>query len=605
MNTRQLDVSTVCEILEGRGLMTTDQRMTVQMRAESQRTRLIHERTGGRDPGKRLAKHVEVDPIDIVAAMALPDASSPERPLTADRITEAVAQAANVPFVKIDPLKLNAQLITSTLSRPFARRHNVIPLSLEQGRLTVAVTNPWAPELFDELRRITNFDIVPVLSPRADIQKIITEVYGFRKSVSAAVEQIQRSPDLGNLEQFVQLKRMDEIEATDKHIVNAVEYILHYAFDQRASDIHIEPKRDKASIRMRIDGMLHDIYSVPKAVHPALCSRLKMLARLDIAERRRPQDGRIKTQQGAREVELRLSTLPVAFGEKIVIRIFDPQLLFKDLCELGFPPDELALYETFISRPTGLVLVTGPTGSGKTTTLYSTLLRVASPEVNITTIEDPIEMVVEQFNQVAVHSKIELGFAQALRHILRQDPDIIMVGEIRDGVTAEYAVQAALTGHLVFSTLHTNDTATSVARLIELGVNPYLISSTLTGVVAQRLTRMVCQECRTQRQLTRDETAALDIQLPAGQDQSVVVWEGTGCVTCRNTGLYGRTALVEILPVKDTTRELINQRADAKSIQRAARTDGMLTLREAALRKLAQGQTSFGEVIRVTHDDQD
>lgn len=601
MTAPQLDVSTICDALESQGLMSTEQRITAQSRAEVQKARLHHERADSNSGNRQV--NTEVDAIDIVSSMAVTDATDPDRTLSSERITEAVAHHFGLPYVKIDPLKLNAQLITSTLSRPFARRHNVVPLELEGGMLTVAVTNPLAAELFDELRRITNYKLRVVLSPRADIQKIITEVYGFRKSVKAAVEQISGGHDLGNLEQFIQLKRVDEIEATDKHIVNAVEYILHYAFDQRASDIHIEPKRDRAIVRMRIDGVLHDVYPVPKAVHPAVCSRIKMLARLDIAERRRPQDGRIKTQQSDKEVELRVSTLPTAFGEKIVIRIFDPTLLFKDLGELGFPDEDLVLYEQFIARQTGLVLVTGPTGSGKTTTLYSTLRRVATPEVNITTIEDPIEMVVEQFNQVSVQTKLKLDFSRALRHILRQDPDIIMVGEIRDGETAEYAVQAALTGHLVFSTLHTNDTATSVARLIELGVNPYLISSTLAGVVAQRLMRMVCNECRQQRHLTRDEMAALDIQLPPGQNQPLLVWEGAGCVTCRHTGLYGRTAIVELMSISDTIRQMINAKGDAKEIMRAARTDGMSTLREAAVRKLAQGITSFGEVIRVTSDE--
>ena len=581
--------------------MTTEQRISAESRAEVQKARLIHERSGS-DVGGRRGLLVEVDGIDIVGSMALTDATDPDRRLSGDRITEAIARHFNLPFVKIDPIKLDPALIANTLSRPFARRHNVVALKLEAGVLTVAVTNPLAAELFDELRRITNYEIEIVLSPREDIQKVITDVYGFRKSVSAAVEQISHGADLGNLEQFVRLRRAEDIEATDKHVVNAVEYILHYAFDQRASDIHIEPKRERAIVRMRIDGVLHDIYPVPKAVHPAVCSRLKMLARMDIAERRRPQDGRLKTQKGDREVELRVSSLPVAFGEKIVIRIFDPTLLFKDLGELGFPNEELAHYERFISQQTGMVLVTGPTGSGKTTTLYSTLRQVATPEVNITTIEDPIEMVVDQFNQVAVQSKIELSFAQALRHILRQDPDIIMVGEVRDGETADYAVQAALTGHLVFSSLHTSDTATSVARLIELGVNPYLISSTLVGVVAQRLVRMVCNECRVQRQLTRDEMAALDIQLPPGQERALMVWEGEGCPTCRHTGLYGRSAIVEVMPVSDAIREMINRRADAKEIMRAACSDGMSTLRESAVRKLAQGVTSFAEVVRVTSE---
>jgi general secretion pathway protein E len=599
MTKNPLDVATLCEILESQGLMTTDQRITAQTRADAQKARLLHELSGGT---VNRHFHVEVDSIDIVASMNLQDARSPERRLGHDQITEATARHYKMPYVKIDPLKLDHQLITATLSRPFARRHNVLPLELQDGVLTVAVTNPEAHQLFDELRRITSFKLRVVLSPRPDIQKVITEVYGFRKSVSAAVEQMNRGPDLGNLEQFVRLKRVDEIEATDKHIVNAVEYVLHYAFDQRASDIHIEPKRDNAIVRMRIDGVLHDIYPMPKVVHPAFCSRIKMLSRMDIAERRRPQDGRIKTQQGDREVELRVSTLPVAFGEKIVIRIFDPQLLFKDLSELGFPDHELDLYERFITQPTGMVLVTGPTGSGKTTTLYSTLRRVATSEVNITTVEDPIEMVVDQFNQVSVQSKINLSFANALRHILRQDPDVIMVGEIRDKETAEYAVQAALTGHLVFSTLHTSDTSSSVARLIELGINPYLISSTLNGVVAQRLVRMVCLECRAQRQLTRDELAVLDIKLPPGRERPLIVSEGAGCVTCRHTGLFGRTAIVEVMPMNDTIRQLVNRKADAKEIQRAARADGMATLREAAIRQLAQGTTSFAEVVRVTSE---
>ena len=599
MATHQLDVNTLCEILESQGLMSIEQRITAQTRADTQRSRLVHERYGS---SAERNFNIEIDAIDIISSMNLDDQQHPDRKLAADRMTEAVAKRFNLPYVKIDPLKLDHKLITSTLSRPFARRHNVVPIELESGVLTVAVTNPNSHELFDDLRRITAFDIKVVLSPRADIQRVITEVYGFRKSVNAAVEQMSKGPDLGNLEQFIHLKNVDEIEATDKHVINAVEYVFHYAFDQRASDIHIEPKRDKAIVRMRIDGVLHDIYPMPKVVHPAFCSRIKTLSRMDIAERRRPQDGRIKTQRGDGETELRVSTLPTAFGEKIVIRIFDPQLLFKDLGELGFPDAELKQYGEFISQTTGLVLVTGPTGSGKTTTLYSTLSRVTTPEVNTTTIEDPIEMVVEQFNQVAVQRKIDLSFANALRHILRQDPDIIMVGEIRDAETAEYAVQAALTGHLVFSTLHTADTASSIARLVELGVNPYLVSSTLNGVVAQRLVRMVCRDCKTHRPLTKDELAVLDIKLPAGRERPLMVWEGAGCATCRNTGLYGRTAIVEVMPLTDTVRQLINRKADSKEIMMAAKADGMSTLREGAIRKLAQGITSFSEVIRVTSE---
>jgi general secretion pathway protein E len=468
----------------------------------------------------------------------------------------------------------------------------------------MAVAEPYDEELFDELRRLTRMSIKLVLSPRTDIQRFITEVYGFRRSVARAAKEIAPTIDLGNLEQLVQLGRVDEIEANDQHVVNAVDYILHYAFNQRASDIHIEPKREHSQVRMRIDGVLHDIYRIPKQVHPAMASRIKMLSRLDLAERRRPQDGRFKTNKDGDEVEMRVSTLPVAFGEKIVIRIFDPTILIKNIADLGFEQDSYRQYLEFIERPNGLVLVTGPTGSGKTTTLYSTLRHLSSADVNITSIEDPIEMVIEDFNQIAVQPRIGLDFASVLKHILRQDPDIIMVGEIRDPETANQAIQAALTGHLVVSTLHTNDTPSSITRLLELGLNPFLVSSTLVGVVAQRLVRRVCEKCRVETFLTADEQSLLGIDPPASGDHTLKVWRGEGCVECRGTGLFGRDAIFEMLEVNDNIRDLINNRVDASEIMRAARADGTITLREAAVRKLATGITSFDEVIRITVDEE-
>jgi general secretion pathway protein E len=394
------------------------------------------------------------------------------------------------------------------------------------------------------------------------------------------------------------MKSESEIESSDAHVVRAVEFMLQHAFDCRASDIHIEPKREDSLIRFRIDGVLHDIQRMPKVVHAAVTSRIKTMSRLDIAEKRRPQDGRVKTSRGGQEVELRVATLPVAFGEKVVMRIFDPQVLVQSLSGLGFYPDELHLFNDFISRPHGILLVTGPTGSGKTTTLYSALKVIATREINVTTIEDPIEMVHEDFNQTSVQVKVGITFAAALRHILRQDPDVIMVGEIRDAETAQYAIQAALTGHLVFSSLHTNDAAASISRLADLGVERFLISSTLVGAMAQRLLRRICPHCTAERFLTDEEVTALRLAVPPGK--RVKVKEGEGCFECRGTGYLGRTGIFEILPIDEAIKNLIVAGADAPEIKREAVKNGMRTLRQSALRKLAEGQTTFEEVVRVT-----
>ena len=394
------------------------------------------------------------------------------------------------------------------------------------------------------------------------------------------------------------MKDEAEIESSDQHIVNAVEFMLQHGYDTRASDIHIEPKREDCLIRFRIDGVLHDIQTVPKIVHKAVVSRIKTMSRLDIAEKRRPQDGRVKTQRGGKEIELRVSTLPVAFGEKLVLRIFDPEVLIQDLPSLGFYPDELDLFNNFITRPHGIILVTGPTGSGKTTTLYSALTAISTPELNITTIEDPIEMVSPAFNQTAVNIKAGVTFAAALRHILRQDPDIIMVGEIRDPETAQYSIQAALTGHLVFSTLHTNDAASSITRLIDLGLERYLVTSTLAGAMAQRLVRKVCPHCAEDRYLSGDEIKTLMLSVAPGK--RIKVKSGAGCFECRGTGYLGRTGIFEVLAINDLVKQLILEGADAAKIKREAVTHGMRTLRQSALRKLAEGVTTYEEVMRAT-----
>jgi general secretion pathway protein E len=513
-------------------------------------------------------------------------------------IARALAADAGLPHVRIDTLSLNADLIESKTSRPFAKRHRMIPLEMANGKLRVACANPYDIEGLDAFRRIAGRDLELAVASEPDILKAITEFYGLRHSVKRAERDLTKGIDLGNLEQLVRMKSETEIESSDQHIVNAVEFMLQHAYDTRASDIHIEPKRDSSLLRFRIDGVLHDIQTMPKLVHQAVVSRIKTMSRLDIAEKRRPQDGRVKTTRGGKEIELRVSSLPVAFGEKVVMRIFDPEVLLQDLTGLGFYPEELELFNEFISRPHGIILVTGPTGSGKTTTLYSALKALANREQNITTIEDPIEMVHEEFNQTAVQTKVGITFAGALRHILRQDPDIIMVGEIRDAETAQYAIQAALTGHLVFSTLHTNDAASSITRLVDLEVERFLISSTLIGTMAQRLVRKICSHCAAERHLSAEEANTLRLSVPEGK--RVKVREGQGCFECRATGYVGRTGIFEIMAIDDAVKHLITGGADAPEIKREAVKNGMRTLRQSALRKLAEGVTTFEEVVRVT-----
>jgi general secretion pathway protein E len=400
----------------------------------------------------------------------------------------------------------------------------------------------------------------------------------------------------------VEVRSNDELTNTDEHVVAAVDYLLNYAYEQRASDIHLEPRQEDAAIRFRIDGILHDIETVPYAVHGAITSRVKVMAGMNIAERRRPQDGRIKTQRAEREVELRVSSMATAFGEKIVIRVFDPTVLMADVQDLGLSSGEREQYERWITTPNGLILVTGPTGSGKTTTLYSTLRYLSGAEINITTVEDPIELIDPRFCQVQVNPQIDVTFANALRTILRQDPDVIMVGEIRDAETAQMAVQAALTGHLVFSTVHTRNAAGAVTRLVELGVEPFLLSSVLRGAVAQRLIRRICERCAVEGTLNVDQVNALGLKVPVERRENLKVRWGEGCVDCRQTGLYGRTGVFEMLDVGRRVRTLINEGKDANEIAHAARIEGMEPLREAALRKLADGITTYEEVARLAAD---
>ncbi|MCC6333235.1 MAG: type II/IV secretion system protein [Myxococcales bacterium] len=542
-------------------------------------------------------------PVEVVAAFQVPLPGRQGEVLDQDRVSEAAAQASGLGYRKIDPLKLDMNLAARTVSRPFAQKHCILALEGGGGPaspLTVAVANPFDHELFDNLFRLTSSPIIPVLSARSDILKGVADVYGFKRTLQAAVsEHSETGAGIGNFEQLVQLSTGRELDASDRPVIQAVDHLMRYAFDNRASDIHIEAKREKCTVRLRIDGVLHTAYQLPPQLHLPVVARIKTISRLDISEKRKPQDGRIKVDREGREVEIRVSTLPTAFGEKVVMRIFDPETLVVDIAQLGFDPDEKHVFESWIAEPHGLILVTGPTGSGKTTTLYSALKALAGPDVNVTTIEDPIEMVWEPFNQVQVQPKIGLDFASALRHILRQDPDIIMVGEIRDPETAENAIQSALTGHLVLSTLHTNDSTGAVGRLEDLQVPPFLLSSSLLGVMAQRLLRKNCGACAQPTALTPEQVAALGAPVPL-LPGGVQFKKGAGCVKCRGTGYYGRTAVFEIFNATPEIRDLIARKSSVDVLTAAARSQGMRTLREAAVRKLALGVTAFDEVLRMT-----
>jgi general secretion pathway protein E len=582
----------VLDALTVDGLLTDEQAKEVASQEAAARAR-VQKQQGGGDA------RYSVSPVEVVAAFQVPHPNG-RGVLDEDAVTQAVAKAAGVRYRKIDPLKLDMALATRIASKPFAQKNVLLPLEKQaQGPLVVAVANPFDHELFESLVKLAGGPVEPVLAAKADILKCIQETFGFTRTLARAATDFGSSPTVQNFEQLVSLSGNQELDASDKPIVQAVDYLLRSAFDNRASDIHVEPKRNASMVRFRIDGVLHPIYTLPHNLHAPITSRLKSLGRMDIAEKRRPQDGRIKTEREGREIELRVSSLPTAFGEKMVVRIFDPETLVVDIAQLGFDPDEKGAFESWIAQPHGLILVTGPTGSGKTTTLYSALKALAGPDVNVTTIEDPIEMVWEGFNQVQVQPKVDLDFANALRHILRQDPDVIMVGEIRDAETAENAIQAALTGHLVLSTLHTNDAVGAVARMKDLGVPQFLLASTLLGVMAQRLLRRVCVHCATEVRLAPEQLAALGTPLPL-LPKGVHVMQGQGCVKCRSTGCYGRTGVFEILQVTPQIKELIAAGAPAPALVEMGRTSGFRTLREAAARKLAEGLTPFEEVLRMT-----
>jgi general secretion pathway protein E len=590
----------VCNILINKKLMAANHAKEILRHQKGLLNKIekIREQKLRKSPAEELI-HNPLNIVDVITSLNLSRLDNSELPLDEETIYQALAQEWNIPFYKLDPLKLDLNVVTSSISRSFAMKHLVLPVEVKDGVLKVTTPHPFDLEVLDDISSASQMRVEMVISPKSDVIKLINEFFGFKTSIVAAQDQFGGpTVDLGNLEQYVRLRSVDELPSNDQHIVNAVDHLLIYAFDQKASDIHIEPKRDQTVVRMRIDGVLHTVYKLPKTVHSAITSRIKNLSRMDMAEKRRPQDGRIKTDKGDKEVEIRVSTVPVAFGEKVVMRIMDPDILFQDLDKLGFESLDLDRYQKLIEMPHGILLVCGPTGSGKSTTLYSTLNRIHKPTINITTVEEPIEMVHENFNQIAVQQKIDITFGSILRNILRQDPDVIMIGEMRDFETAENAIQAALTGHLVLSTLHTNDAPTSIMRLLDLGVPHFMLQATLVGILAQRLVRKICNYCKTPAEVDSDQL--LSMGLDVGRSGALKLYHGNGCEKCRGTGYLGRTCILELMPFTESIRKLTVSDADVDAIRIKAREEGMRTLRESAVDKLLKGVTTYQEVLRVT-----
>jgi general secretion pathway protein E len=541
-------------------------------------------------------------PLSAIAHCKLLSAVAPHRLLTLDALCEWLAGRVALPFIRIDPLKVDFTKVADVMSASYAARFNILPVELSATTLVVATAEPFSVEWEAEIAKISRRTIKLVIANPLDIAQYISQFFSLAKSIKNASK--ANGQDLAlrnNFEQLVELgKSNKQVDANDQHVINIVDWLWQYAFEQRASDIHLEPKRELGSVRFRIDGVLHQVYQVPAVVMIAMTARIKLLGRMDVIEKRRPQDGRVKTRTaGGQEIELRLSTLPTAFGEKLVMRIFDPEVVVKTLPELGFPPDDAARWDALTSRPHGIILVTGPTGSGKTTTLYTTLKALATSAVNVCTVEDPIEMVEPAFNQMQVQPGIDLSFADGVRALMRQDPDIIMVGEIRDLATAEMAIQAALTGHLVLSTLHTNDAPSAVMRLLELGVPYYLLEATLIGVMAQRLVRTLCPDCK------RDDGEMTD-ELWAGLkgawklDKPQRIYRPVGCPECRQTGYRGRTGIYELLTISEGFNALMKGNTDLQALRRQSILDGMKPLRVAGALKIIEGLTSAEEVLKIT-----
>src|SRR4051812_30096757 len=527
----------------------------------------------------------------------------PHKLLSLELLSEWLAKRVGMDYLHIDPLKIDFTGVTEIMPSAYATRFHILPVGVNAKEAIIATAEPGLREWEPELARMIKRDIKRVIANPLDIERYQVEFYNLAKSIKGANKTHGGASALSNFEQLVELGKGDkQFDANDAHIVRIVDWLWQYAFEQRASDIHVEPRREQGIVRFRIDGVLHQVYQIPPHVLNAMTSRIKILARMDVVEKRRPQDGRIKTRTlEGEDVELRLSTMPTAFGEKLVMRIFDPEVLVRDFRELGFSDDDKKRWDDMTERPNGIVLVTGPTGSGKTTTLYSTLKTLATPEVNVCTIEDPIEMVEPTFNQMQVQHNIDLGFAEGVRALMRQDPDIIMVGEIRDLETAEMAVQSALTGHLVLSTLHTNDAPSAVTRLLELGVPAYLLNATLNGVMAQRLVRTLCKHCKQKVELqrTEDQQAWEKLVAPWKSKHPPKLYKPVGCLECRMTGFTGRIGIYETLVLTPAFKSMLGSTPELGRLREQAFKDGMKPLRISGAMKVGAGLTTIEEVLKV------
>ncbi len=542
----------------------------------------------------------DTHPLAVIADQKWKDPRQPRKLLHLEALTQWLADKVELPYFHVDPFKIDFAAVTKTMSSAYAERYRILPVAITTREVTVATCEPHVREWEEQIRQVLRLEIKRVIANPLDIQSYLVEFYNLARSIKGATAKDKGAiSDIANFEQLVQLGRSGKLDANDQHIVHICDWLFNYAFQERASDIHLEPRREVSNVRFRIDGALHQVYQIPTPVMAAMVSRIKILGRMDVVEKRRPQDGRLKTvTPDADEVELRLSTMPTAFGEKLVMRIFNPENLVKNYQELGFTEDDERKWGQMVSHPHGIILVTGPTGSGKTTTLYSTLKQLAEPDVNVCTVEDPIEMVEPAFNQMQVQQSIGVDFASGIRTLMRQDPDIIMVGEIRDLATAEMAIQAALTGHLVLSTLHTNDAPSAITRLLDLEVPSYLLQSTILGVMAQRLLRTLCLHCKEQHEL--DESAWEHLVSPWKAAKPVgTTYVAKGCLDCRMTGYLGRIGIYETMVMTPELKKTITPETDLAALQDRAYKEGMKPLRISGAMKVAAGLTSMDEVLQT------
>ncbi|MBA2057311.1 type II/IV secretion system protein [Psychrobacter cryohalolentis] len=548
-------------------------------------------------------------PLLTISEFGLPNShaldNNTENKLTLAWLNQWLAAKADMPLVRIDPLKVDVPAVTQLMSFEYARSQHILPIEVTLDEVVIGTDQPFYTDWHSNIEKlIKSKSYRTVFINPEQINRYRQEFYQVTQAIAGANSLHKRAAsDITNVEALLQLGDNTNPDANDQHIVKVVDWLLQYAFEQRASDIHLEPRRETGKVRFRIDGVLHSVYEMPLAIIVAVTARIKILGRLNVAEKRKPQDGRLKTRTPkGLETELRLSTMPTAFGEKLVMRVFDPEVLVRSFAQLGLSGKQLETWHELTAHPNGIILVTGPTGSGKTTTLYSTLKQLATEQVNVCTIEDPIEMIEPAFNQMQVNPGVDLHFADGIRSLMRQDPDIIMVGEIRDAETANMAVQASLTGHLVLSTLHTNDAPSSITRLHDLGIQPFLTSATILGIMAQRLLRTLCPHCKQAVDVTLDSEIAIQWQelvQPWRASVPAQIYKAQGCEHCRHTGYQGRIGLYEIMPLSNELKKLVAADANLDVLKQQAYREGVQPLRLSGAKRISEGVTTMEEVMRV------